>query len=107
MFSTVKASKVEHTVKEYKFCCCFPAVKFKMKKVEPRGSSYKRTCIKSTGLSCNALFNFLVISGILTGIDFLIKGRLMEFSLSEHPLAIKNVQKECPMWLFSMFMALE
>ena len=100
MFSFKKSPKVEHEVTEGSCCCCFSTVTFKMTK-EDTGKTVKRKCIKSTTLRWTVVANFLVICGIITGIDFVLKGWLMEFSTGDSEYSIKNIQDKCPLWLYT------
>jgi len=101
MFSAKKSPLVEHSVTESKCCCCFPCVQFKMRR-EDTGRVSNRLCLKSFPIKWYIISQFLVVVGIGTAVDFVLKGWFMEYSVSDEPWGIKSVQQSCPLWLYSI-----
>jgi len=69
---------------------------------EDTGRVSNRMCLKSFPVKWYIISQFLVIGGIGTAVDYVLKGWFMEFSISDHEWGIKSVQQSCPMFLYSM-----
>ena len=83
---------IEHSVEEESLMCCFQVYKFKVTHtIGEKVKNKKRLVCRSYTLAYHRFINYIIFGGIITGIDFVLKGKLMEFSLSDHPWGIKSL----------------
>lgn len=66
---------IEHSVEEAKAICFFPVYKFAVTHtVGEKVKTKKRLVCRSFPLAYHRFINYLLIAGIITGIDFVLKG---------------------------------
>lgn len=92
--------KIEHSVEESRKFCCFNTYKYTVTlENQEKVRTKKRLACRTYPISYVTFMNFVLIGGIIIGIDFVLKRKMMEFSLSDSSWGIKNVQSTTPIWL--------
>lgn len=86
---------VIHTAEETTKCK-LPAYKYMMEVKGDRNYKKKKTACRSLPISSGVVINYLAMFGIICGFDILFKDIGEEYSVSDNPWAIKNIQKSTP-----------
>lgn len=91
---------VEHEVEDTKTCCCFPAYRFTVTK--PDGTKKSRLACRSFPLHWAIVSTFFIYGGIICGVDVVVRGPLMEFSVGESSMGILSLKAGAPLWMTAL-----